>query len=97
MNEKRLELAARRGALQARCAEQRQRFATAAAGVEPVFAAGDAVLHGVDWLKRHPLEVGGAVALAVIAKPRRLWRWGRSAFVVWRGWQALRSRLSGER
>ena len=93
MNEKLLELAARRGALQARSAEQRERLAAAVAVTEPVFAAGDTVLNGVDWLKRHPLEVGGAVALAVIAKPRRLWRWGRRAFVVWRGWQALRNKL----
>ena len=37
--------------------------------------------------------VGAAVAMAVVAKPARLWRWGRRAFVVWRGWQSLRSSL----
>lgn len=93
MNEKRLLLAVRRGQLTARIAAQRSALAEQSQALKTVCSTGDAVLHGIDWLKRHPLEIGAAVAVAVIASPRRIWRWGRRGFFVWRGWQAVRRRL----
>ena len=93
MNSKLLELATRHGALQARIDEQRRTLARHTQPLQAAFAKGDAVVDGVDWLKQHPGAVGAAVAMAVVAKPARLWRWGRRAFVVWRGWQSLRSSL----
>lgn len=93
MNQRLLQLATRHGALRARIDEQRRQLARYAGPLESALAKGDLVLDGVDWLKQHPGAVGAAVAAAVVAKPSRLWRWGRRAFVVWRGWQSLRSGL----
>jgi len=93
VNERLLQLATRHGALRARIDEQRRQLAQQLVPVEAALAKGDLVLDGVDWLKQHPGAVGAAVAMAVVAKPARLWRWGRRAFVVWRGWQSLRSSL----
>ncbi len=94
MNERRLELAARRGALGVRIANQRLELASHAQGMAPLFASGDAALRGVDWLKQHPGAVFAAVAAAVAMRPRRAWRWGARGVFLWRGWNKLRSLLN---
>jgi YqjK-like protein len=95
MNPKLLELATRHGALQARIAEQRRQLARHAEPLEAALARGDAVLHGVDWLKHHPVAVGAAVAAVAVARPKRAWRWARRGFFVWRSWQAVKDKLAG--
>ncbi|WP_374342043.1 YqjK-like family protein [Azonexus sp.] len=97
MNPRLLELATRHGRLQARIAEQRRALAGHSAPIEGALAKGDAVLKGVDWLKHHPAAVGAAVAVAVIARPPRAWRWAKRGFLLWRGWQGLKNSLSGAR
>lgn len=94
MNDRRLELAARRGALGARIAQQREAMAYHSASLERLLAKGDATLRGIDWLKQHPLAVGAGVALAVILRPNRAWRLARRGFFVWRGWKAVQTALS---
>lgn len=97
MKPKLLELATRHGALQVRIAEQRRQLARHAAPLEAALAKGDAVLDGVDWLKQHPAAVGVAAAALAVARPKRAWRWARQGFFLWRGWQAVKSRLTGAR
>lgn len=97
MNPKLLELATRHGALKARIDEQRRQLARHVEPLQGALAKGDTVLKGVDWLKHHPAAVGLAVAAAVIARPKRAWRWGRRSFLLWRGWQALKSAVVGGR
>lgn len=97
MNPKLLELATRHGALKARIDEQRRQLARHVEPFEGALAKGDTVLKGVDWLKHHPAAVGIAVTVAVIARPKRAWRWARRSFFLWRGWQAIKSSLSGAR
>ena len=110
MNEKRLTLAVRHGALRARIDQQRRQLEQHAAPLEAALAQGDAVLRGVDWLKHHPGAVGAAVAAGAVARPKRAWRWARRGFFVWRGWrwakrglfvwrgwQAVRNSLAGVR
>ena len=94
MNEKLLELAARRGALAVRIGNQRDKLAREAAALNGVFSTGDAVLRGVNWLKEHPLAVGAAVAGAVVVRPRRALRWAKRGYFVWRGWRAMRNTLA---
>jgi len=94
MNEKLLELAARRGALAVRIENQRDKLAREAGALTGVFSVGDAALRGVDWLKQHPLAVGAAVAGAVVIRPRRALRWAKRGFFVWRGWRAMRNILA---
>ncbi|WP_303784479.1 YqjK-like family protein [Azovibrio restrictus] len=88
-----LELREQRGALRARCALQRQSVAAHAGAVRQLCDAADQVRAGAAWLRQHPQVVGGAVALLVLLKPSRLWRWGRRGLVAWQTWRSLRSRL----
>lgn len=97
MNPRFLELATRHGALKARIDEQRRELAQLSPPLARALAQGDAVVHGVDWLKHHPGAVALAVASVVVARPRRAWRWAKRGFVVWRGWQAFRNSLNGAR
>ena len=97
MNPKLLELATRHGALKARIDEQRRQLARHAVPLEGALVKGDSVLKGVDWLKHHPAAIGIAVATTVIARPKRAWRWARRSYFLWRGWQAIKSSLSGAR
>lgn len=98
MNGRLLELAVRRGELKARCAQQREAIAQHSRPVAEVLAAADQAVVGAGkakaWLQGHPLWVAGGVALLLAWRPRRAWRWGQRVFFLWRGWQALRSRLS---
>lgn len=93
MNPRLLELAHRHGALQARIVAQRQALATQLPPIEAALAVGDSALEGVDWLKHHPGVVGAAVAALVLARPSRVWRWGRRGFFLWQGWRSLREKL----
>ena len=97
MNERLLALATRHGALRARIDEQRRSLAQHALPLEAALAKGDVVLDGVDWLKHHPTAVGMAAAAVAIARPRRAWRWAQRGFFLWRGWQALKNALAGNR
>jgi hypothetical protein len=97
MNPKLLELAMRHGALKARIDEQRRQLARHAEPLQGALAKGDSVLKGVDWLKHHPAAVGVAVTVAVIARPKRAFRWARRSFFLWRGWRAIKSTLAGIR
>lgn len=97
MNPKLLELATRHGALKARIDEQRRVLARHSVPLEAALGRGDTVLKGVDWLKHHPVAVGIAVLVAVVARPRRAIRWARRGFFLWRGWRAIRTSLIGAR
>jgi hypothetical protein len=93
MNEKALALAMRQGALKARIDEQRRTLARHAAPLESALARGDEVLKGVNWLKHHPVAIAAAVAAVLVFRPKAAWRWAKRGFFLWRGWQAVRSRL----
>lgn len=95
MNNKLLELATRRGVLQARIDEQRRALGHHAIPLQTALARGDAVIKGVDWLKHHPVAIGAAVAAVVVARPKRAWRWAKRGLFVWRGWQIARTALAG--
>ncbi len=95
MSDKRYQLASRHGALLAQIAMQRSLLRGHAQGVRSLLDKGDAVFKGVGWIKANPLAVGAAVAVAVLLKPRRVWPWGRRVFLMWRGWLAIRKKLSG--
>lgn len=93
MSPRLLELATRHGALKVKIDAQRSALAKHTGPVESALSRGDAVLRGVDWLKHHPAAVGAALAAAVLARPKRAWRWAKRGFVIWRGVQSLRKAL----
>jgi hypothetical protein len=94
MSERLLDLATRRGMLQARIANQRQALSDNIWPLREGLRASDSVLSGVDWLKQHPAAVVAAVAAAVIARPKRIFRWGQRGFFLWRGWRAIKKTLN---
>lgn len=90
MNDAALELALKKQRLQIAGDGLREDFGRYAAGLAPVFGAADCVTDGIRWLRRNPqLVVVTGVAL-VVARPKRAWRWGRRALLVWQGWRKLK-------
>lgn len=86
-----VELALAKQRLQLRSAAQRDAFASAAAGMAPLFATADAVRDGVNWLRRHPEWLAGTVVAIAVARPGRVWRWGMRTLVLVRAWRRLRA------
>jgi hypothetical protein len=73
----------------------REQATTHASGLAPAFTAAEKLRTGWHWLKAHPaLPMGLAVAL-IVARPAVAWRWGRRAWLGWKTWQRLRSRIDG--
>ena len=97
MNAPLIELAVRRGRLIERIATQRASLVRCVQPVARVLHVVDRTRGGVrtttNRIKNHPAIVATALALLVILKPSRAWRWGRRSFVAWRAWRALRERF----
>ena len=98
MQNRQIELALKQGRLQERIATQR---AALAAQIKPVAGAletADAAIatgrSGIDYIKHHPGQVGAAFAVLAILRPKRVWQWGRRAFVAWSLWRKLRGQLN---
>ncbi len=91
--QRRLELAAKRGELTAYIAMQRAAFAGHARPLARLLGTADRAVEGTHWLKRHPQVLVAFVAGLVVVRPRRAWRWAKRAFFLWRGLKALRSQL----
>lgn len=49
---------------------------------------------GVAYIRTHPVQVGVAIAVLAVVRPRRVWRWTRRAFVAWGTWRKLRTYLA---
>lgn len=97
MPNREIELALKRGRLQERIAGQRTMLATQAAPVVAALASADRAVAmgraGIAYVKRHPVAVGAAIVVLAVLRPRRVWRWGRRAFVAWGLWNKLHRRL----
>jgi hypothetical protein len=98
MQNRQIELALKQGRLQERIAGQR---ATLAAQMQPVSSAletADVVIAtgrtGVNYVKHHPGQVGAAFAILAILRPKRVWQWGRRAFIAWSLWRKLQGPLN---
>ena len=91
------DLALRHGALRERIATQRLALASHTGPLENALSKVDRALAGVEWVKTHPQAIGVAVAVVVVASPKRAWRWGKRGYFLWRSWQAVRSSLLAAR
>ena len=91
--QRRLELATRRGELSALIGVERTKLAQQIWPVAKVLGVADRGVAGVTWLKRNPRVLALAATVLLIIRPRRVWRVGKRIFFLWRGWQGLRARL----
>lgn len=52
-------------------------------------ALADRLRSGWQWLRAHPQAPLAAVAVLVVLRPRRAWRWGLRLWWGWRSWQRV--------
>lgn len=99
MNQRLIELHLKRGQLLERIAMQRYTLAHQLVPVRIALDATDRAIglarESARFVRQHPAGVTALVAATVVLRPRFVWRWLRRGFIVWRSWQALRSRLPG--
>ena len=97
MNQPRIDLAIERGRLIERISNQRQllgeQLQPVGASLHTADRAVTTLRNGSKYLKQHPEVVTVAVAVLVVVQPRRVWRWGKRGFFVWRSWRMLRRQL----
>ena len=94
MNERRLELAMRRGWLQSEIELQRGRLAAQAQPLAQTLSKVDGLNARLLRLREHPGLIAAAVAALVIVRPCRLWRWGKRGMALWTLGRSLRDRLA---
>jgi hypothetical protein len=80
---------ARRERLVARAAVQRDDVALALGVLRAPLAVVDRGVAGVTYVRDRPALVFAAAVVLVVLSPRRAWRWGRRAFVLWRGYRTV--------
>jgi hypothetical protein len=97
MNPAVLELALKKQRLQIQGETLRSDFGRHANGLRPAFAGADLAVDAAYWLRAHPQFVVGAVVALLVAKPSRVWRWGRRAFVGWQAWRNVRGFIDQRR
>mgnify|MGYP001567839831 CR=1 FL=1 len=92
------ELHVRRGRLLERIATQREMLEY---DIQPVKQALDAtdrclacVHAGMAYVRQHPGVVALGVAVLFALGGRRIWRFAKRGFVIWKTWRTLRERLS---
>ena len=98
MNPDLIELAVERGRLIERISQQRrqlgQQLQPLGAGLHGLDQAIAVVRRGSDYAKQHPEMVAAGVAVFVVLQPRRVWRWSKRGFFLWRAWRKLRQQVS---
>lgn len=98
MKQEQIDLAVERGRLLERISSQRQLLTQQLQPLGEAMGTADRVVAGArrcgDYLKRHPELVATGVAVLVILRPSRVWRWSSRALLAWRTWRMLRRELS---
>ena len=97
MNPAALELALKKQRLQIHGETLRGDFARHAGGLRPAFAGADLAVDAAHWLRAHPQIVVATTVALLVAKPSRVWRWGRRAFVGWQAWRKVRNFIDQRR
>lgn len=93
MNNTREQLAERRVVLMAKADIQRMQLAQAFAPLHAPLTIADKGLHALRFLVQHPVLMAGAVALAVVARPKRWLFVLKNDWLAWRMATAARRRL----
>jgi len=98
MNQELIDLAVERGRLLERIRSERlllsQQLQPLADAMRATDRSLEAVRRASTWVRQHPEIATGVVAVMVVLKPNRVWRWTRRAFFVWRTWRIVRREAS---
>lgn len=90
MNPVALELALKKQRLQIAGETLRADFGRHAGGLRPACAGADLAVDAVCWLRDRPQILVATTVALLVAKPSRVWRWGRRAVLGWQAWRKLR-------
>lgn len=93
MNATTLELALKKQRLQIASEGLRTDFGRYAAGLAPAFTGADCAVDSMRWMRRHPQVVVATGVALIVARPKRVWSWGRRAFFAWQAWRKLHALL----
>jgi hypothetical protein len=96
MNQRLIALAARRTALVARAAEQRDALAQAAGPIRTACHVADQGIAVGTYLKLHPLLLTGVVAAMAVWRPVFILKWLKRGFVAWRIALGLKRMVSNQ-
>ncbi|MCM8596061.1 YqjK-like family protein [Accumulibacter sp.] len=98
MKQQLIELAVQRGRLIERIGSQRERLGEQFQPLGNGLATADRVIgalrQGRDYLSGHPEVVVGTVAVLIVLRPGRVWRWARRGLTIWRNWRLVRHELA---
>jgi hypothetical protein len=83
------ELLARREQLLARSDQLRRGLAEQIHAYRQPLAWAQRAEGGWQWLRAHPQWVVGGVAVLVVLRPWRAWRWGSGILGAWSVWQRV--------
>jgi hypothetical protein len=92
MSKSPIELALKKQALLLESAIQRQQLAQHAEGLKPLFTGADRGLDALCWISQHPALVTAASVVALLMRPRFLWRMSLRGLYFWRLAKTLRGR-----
>jgi hypothetical protein len=81
-------------ALLARSARLRARWQADLATLRPPLALADQARDAWQWLRAHPQWPAGLAVVLVVARPRRVLRWGLRLWTAWQWWRRLQLRLA---
>lgn len=95
MNPILIHLAEQRARLIAKAASQREELTLAFSGLHRPLALADKGIHALRYLGQHPLLVVGALAIAVVMRPKRWFNMLESGWLAWSMALAAKRRLKG--
>lgn len=93
MNHSLSQLAEQRATLVAQAATQREELTLAFSNLHRPLSLADKGIHALRFLGRHPLLVAGAVAVAVVMRPKRWFLMLENGWLAWRMAVAARRKL----
>ena len=98
MNQELIDLAIERGRLIERISNQRQLLARELQPLGDALQTADrataTVRTGTTYVKQHPEIVALGIAVLIVVKPGRAWRWSQRGYFAWRALSTLRRQLT---
>ncbi|HEX5393611.1 MAG TPA: YqjK-like family protein [Rhodocyclaceae bacterium] len=59
--------------------------------LQPLFTGADRVVMVIHWIQQRPQLIAAALVASLVLRPRKVLRWGRRGFVLWKTWQKIQT------